>query len=371
MTDEELRTKLQKAVDRKLSGMKDDPWLAQRVMNRAEKEKPVMKKKLSLSIVLALMIVLSLGTALAAVLQPDFFSRVFGNEARQNVESHTETYDDDKGGTYQTVFPGREYVAVDNDAVERLIGDRTMTEPLTVTLNSHTLTILSAVRDENAMAMDMTLENPSGEKALVYDQVTNEAKGAFFAEDSDISFWIDMAPDMIYADLENSTDTCVRLYYYCVFREPLPDGVTPSLTVLRADGPYANTPDDQLQIDSVPIPASRAVTALTLTSASGQSMVLSPFSLKIAPAAEALASSADAPASLPDPSELGEIVIRYADGSAYTVLDRENSLDNTMYLCGGLGGSGLDTVMVLNRIVDTDQVREVTVNGEAFAPDGK
>ena len=54
MTDQEIRARMQKAVDHKLSGVQDDPWLAQRVMNRAKEEEPVMKKKLSLSVVFVL-----------------------------------------------------------------------------------------------------------------------------------------------------------------------------------------------------------------------------------------------------------------------------------------------------------------------------
>ena len=60
MTDQELRTRVQKAVDHKLSGIQDDPWLARRVMNRVEEEKPVMKKKLSISLVFVLVGILLL-----------------------------------------------------------------------------------------------------------------------------------------------------------------------------------------------------------------------------------------------------------------------------------------------------------------------
>ncbi len=369
MTDQELRTRVQKAVDHKLSGVKDDPWLAQRVMNRAEEGEPVMKKKLSVSFVFVLVGILALGTALAAAIHTDFFSRVFGNETRENVEMHTEVFDDDKGGNYEAVFPGREFVAVDPDMAERLIGDRVMNEPVTVQMNAHMLTILSAVRDENAMVMEMTLENPDGETALVFDQLLNEEKGAYFGDASDIWFGVDMAAEMIYVDMKNSTDTCLHLLYYCVFFEKLPDGEIPQLVAVTADMPLQDAPEEQRKENRIPVPAERAVKTLQFASENGETIELSPFSMKISQApVEGGASLPDNVIVLPDPGNIAAVEIRYADGGVYTVLDPEKNLDNTMYQCGGLGAEGLDTTMALNRLVDTDQVQAVAVNGVVYTP---
>ena len=107
MNDQELRTKVQKALDNKLSGVKDNPWLAQRIMNRADEEEQIVKKKLSFGIVLVIVAVLVLGTAMAVAIRTDFFGRVFGNETRENVTEHLETYDNGKGGTYEYLYPAR------------------------------------------------------------------------------------------------------------------------------------------------------------------------------------------------------------------------------------------------------------------------
>ena len=376
MTDQELRTRVQKAVDHKLSGVQDDPWLAQRVMNRAEEEEPEMKKKLSLSIVFVLVGILLLGTALAAAIHTDFFSHVFGNETRQNVEKHTETFDNGKGGTYQVVFPEREFVGVDAETAEVLIGDQTMTDPITVRMNDHTLTILSAVRGENAMVMEMTLENPKGEKALVYDQLTNESKGAYFADESDIFFGIERAPEMIWVDMEKSTETCIHLYYYCLFFDRLPDGETPLLAVYTSDQPLQDASEDQRREEWVPIPATRAVQSVCFAGENDRKAELTPFSMKITLSAadndhgEAMAEgyTPDEMIVVPDPASLEKIEIVYEDGDVYTVLDQNRDIDNTIYMCGGIGTDSLDTSMMLNRLVDTGKVKAVRVNGVEYLP---
>ena len=371
MTDQELRTRVQQAVDQKLSGVKDDPWLAQRVMNRAEGEEPVVKKKLSLSLVFVLVGILLIGTALAAAIGTDFFSRVFGNETRENVEAHTETVDNGKGGTIDVIYPNREFVAADPETVKRLTDGFVMTEPMAVQINDHTLTILSAVRDENALVMEMTLERPAGEKALVFGQLMNEEKGAYFADDTDIYFNVGGAAEMIWVDTKNSTDTCVRLYYYCVFFDELPDGETPELVVISADQPIQETPEGQVREEVIPIPVTGALRTLRFAAGGGETAELSPISLKVTltPAyndggdAMAVGAGPDEMIVVPDPDCLETIEVVYQDGSVYTVLDQGQNVDNTMYMCGGLGTESLDTSMALNRLADTDAVRCVRVNG--------
>ncbi len=394
MTDQELQARIQKAVDQKLSGVQDDPWLAQRVMNRMKEEEPVMKKKISLSLVFVIVGILLAGTALATAITTNFFSRVFGNETRENVEAHTEVFDNGKGGTYEVVYPGREYIAADDETIAALIGDRVMKEPVAVTMDDHTLTILSAVRDENAMALEMTLECPTGVKGLNYDRLTNEGKGAWFADDAGYFFIVDRAAEMMYVDMQNSTENCLRIYYYCVFFEKLADGESPLLTagtVTAGPGPE----DREFDMQEVRIPADKAVGALRFAAEDGREIELSPISLKISGIPESEgelpgmamapngkegtaaevnpedeeAADADLPETvivLQDPGELNTIEAVYGDGTVFTVADREKNIDNTMYMCGGLGADAMDTTMVLNRLVNAEKVETIRVNGTEF-----
>ena len=378
MNDQELRTKVQKALDNKLSGVKDNPWLAQRIINSADGEEPVMKKKLSFSIVFVVVAVLVLGTALAVALNTEFFSHVFGNETRENVAEHMETFDNGKGGTYDYLYPAREYVDTDPELAEKLIGSQMMNDPVAVQIGDYTLTVLNAVRDENAMVMEMTLECPTGVKGMNYDRLTNEGKGAWFADDAGYYFGVDRAAEMMYVDMQNSTENCLRIYYYCVFFEKLADGESPVLTAATVSA-GAGPEEKVFEPQEIVIPASKAVSTVRFTAEDGSLIELAPFSLRVCPNAKADSSvttvqdpeSGNEPAiviSQMDPDSLSDLAIEMKDGETFTVLGGDK-LDNTMYMCGGLGESFQDTSMVLNRLVDPQAVKCIRINGTAYLPE--
>lgn len=66
MNKRENRERIQDALNAALSGLQDDPWLAQRVIAEAKGEKSA-KRKISYGLMLALLLVLAAVTALAAV----------------------------------------------------------------------------------------------------------------------------------------------------------------------------------------------------------------------------------------------------------------------------------------------------------------
>ena len=378
MNDQELRTKVQKALDNKLSGIKENPWLAQRIMNRADEEEPVMKKKLSFGIVFVVVAVLVLGTALAVALNTEFFSHVFGNETRKNVTEHMETFDNGKGGTYDYLYPAREYVGTDPELAEKLIGSQLMNDPVTVQIGNYTLTVLNAVRDENAMVMEMTLECPTGVKGLNYDRLTNEGKGAWFADDAEYFFGVDGAAEMMYVDMQNSTENCLRIYYYCVFFEKPADGESPVLTAAAVSA-ETGSGDKVFEPQEIVVPADKAVSTVRYTAENGSLIELAPFSLRVCPNAEADSSitmaqdpkSGNEPAiviSQMEPDSLSDLVIEMKDGKTFTVLGGDK-LDNTMYMCGGLGESFQYTSMVLNRLVDPQAVKCIRINGTSYLPE--
>ena len=89
----------------------------------------------------------------------DFFRNAFGDAGRKSVAAHTELTDNGngKGGKIEITYPERDYVTIDPDQADKLIGEQTSSEPVTADINDHRLTILSAVRDKNAMVMEFTL----------------------------------------------------------------------------------------------------------------------------------------------------------------------------------------------------------------------
>lgn len=80
MREDELKAKLQAAVDHRLCALEGDPWLARRIINAEKGEQPQMKKKLSVSFILILAaMLLSLSAALALV-NSNIAGQLFGSQ---------------------------------------------------------------------------------------------------------------------------------------------------------------------------------------------------------------------------------------------------------------------------------------------------
>ena len=316
----------------------------------------------------------------AAVTHADFYRNAFGNAGRQSVSAHEEVLDDGKGGQFTVTYPEREYVPIDEEMAEALIGSNISSEPVEVQINDHTLTINSAVRDENAIVMEFTLECETGVTALNYSELDNEAKGAWRSEESTFSFRVDGTAENIYVDLDKSTETCLHCYYYglFVFDGPLADGESPTLDITYADEPlvdiYMNEPLDGSYMDEsldgttdkskiheaqVAIPAEHTLDLLTFTSDAGGVLDLSPISLSIDMGKGLGLTNLEAY----DPIHLNTMSIHYTDGSSYQVYDRDGNVDNTAYMCGGCGAAQTEIMLLFNRLIDPSKIDYVEVNG--------
>ena len=334
----------------------------------------------------------------AAVTHADFYRNAFGNAGRQSVSAHEEVLDDGKGGQFTVTYPEREYVPIDEEMAEALIGSNISSEPVEVQINDHTLTINSAVRDENAIVMEFTLACETGVTALNYSELDNEAKGAWRSEESTFSFRVDGTAENIYVDLEKSTETCLHCYYYglFVFDGPLPDGKSPVLDITYADGPLVDIYKDESLVDiymdeslddtytdeslddtytdesldgttdkskiheaQVAIPAEHTINLLTFTSDAGGVLELSPISLSIDMGKGLGLTNLEAY----DPIHLNTMSIHYTDGSSYQVYDKDGYVDNTAYMCGGCGAAQTEIMLLFNRLIDPSKIDYVEVNG--------
>ena len=316
----------------------------------------------------------------AAVTHADFYRNAFGNAGRQSVSAHEEVLDDGKGGQLTVTYPEREYVPIDEEMAETLIGSNISSEPVEVQINDHKLTINSAVRDENAIVMEFTLECETGVTALNYSELDNEAKGAWRSEESTFSFRVDGTAENIYVDLDKSTETCLHCYYYglFVFDGPLADGKSPVLDITYADEPlddiYMNEPLDGSYMDEsldgttdksriheaqVAIPAEHTINLLTFTSDAGGVLELSPISLSIDMGKGLGLTNLEAY----DPIHLNTMSIHYTDGSSYQVYDKDGYVDNTAYMCGGCGAAQTEIMLLFNRLIDPSKIDYVEVNG--------
>ena len=163
-----------------------------------------------------------------------------------------------------------------------------------------------------------------------------------------------------------------------MFLEKLADGESPVLTAATVSA-GAGPEEKVFEPQEIVIPASKAVSTVRFTAEDGSLIELAPFSLRVCPNAKADSSvttvqdpeSGNEPAiviSQMDPDSLSDLAIEMKDGETFTVLGGDK-LDNTMYMCGGLGESFQDTSMVLNRLVDPQAVKCIRINGTAYLPE--
>ncbi len=175
----------------------------ERAAMRRGHKKASRRFAVSVAAAVAAVVLLPIGVY-AAVSHSQFFRNVFGDASRESFEGHDIEVDTGKGYSITTDIPGKEYVPVDEEKAEDLVGRYTMDEPYTVQIKDHTVTILSAVRDRNAMVMEFTVECPTGVTMYEYSELTNEVKGAQQNPDRTSWFFVD-GLESIYVDLEKST----------------------------------------------------------------------------------------------------------------------------------------------------------------------
>lgn len=120
MREAEERMIFQNAVDRRLSGLQENPFLAQRIMN-AEKGEIKVKKKLTMSMVLVIVLLLIAVTALAAgiifakrvsatEIADQALLKTYGITAQMQSQFIRETAEGE-GGTTVVTYEGRGHLA--------------------------------------------------------------------------------------------------------------------------------------------------------------------------------------------------------------------------------------------------------------------
>ena len=307
----------------------------------------------------------------------ELFDRLWGNAGKDTVESHTEVYveegkirDDGTPVSHEVVMPRIEYVEADPEAAARLIGDKFTTEPVVCTVGDTTITVESVVRDGIGIVAAYTVEREGGVNCLNYSQFDNEAKGAWFNEDSNIIFGFNEGTGKIWVDLENSTDDKLCCYeYMCdcsvlfgtAAFAPITDHITlftQEYTMNRSEvyieaaekGDYDQFIREEHEY-VIPV-AGKLDTKMFYSSESG--------SIEISPIAMVWDSTGGTEIKgetiLPDTS----LKITYKDGTEYLVFDENTS--SIGYLCGTDTGF----IVLFNRLVDTDNIASITIDGNVF-----
>ncbi len=319
----------------------------------------------------------------ASAAHGEFFQRIFGNALFQNVQAKQVAADNNEGGQYIMTYPKKEYVSVDLEAAEALIGTAVYDGPLSVDVNDHTIIIDSVVRDEQAIVMEFSITCDTGVKAFDQDMQNNSLKGQDWSMDASFFFEVKGASGDIYIDFDRSTETSVHGVYYGLFLTdgPLAAGSEPVLAIGYTNGPRSEQPADaQISYKYVDIPATKALERTPFTSIEGGYLDLSPIGLTVN-MEDGLGLANE---EIFDPAYLDSVTIAYTDGSVYQVFDREGNLENYATLCSGgtnylskldENGKADEPVitsrntwlsLAFNRLVDPALIESVTVNGVIY-----
>lgn len=328
----------------------------------------------------AAVIVLSGTTAMAAYLttHTDFMDHLFGKGGRQSQEAVEKTVDNGKGSDTTVTVPSKEYVNVDGELAETLVEPYMQDLNLVRQIGDYTLTVLNNVTDGNAGCISYTLECKDGVRAIEGTEELNEAKGAYFTDERDFYFYLEdgnhnAIAEKTVIDLEKSTETCYYLYSSYVCTNPADSLI---LHLEQYDQMLSELPEDAeeeiktVMEEDIPI----QTTQMPLTEVSNpengerqfaySSIALS-LSLSNGFGLDAYVNTAGG-ASFVDPYYVKYIALEYADGTTYVVEDQENAVDNTNYVCAGLGEDQDVMTLVFNRMVDWSKVKKLIVNEKEF-----
>lgn len=293
-----------------------------------------------------------------------FFSRIWGTSGKENVESHEEVVEDaEKGTSYTVTYPKREYTDEGLAKAEELIGDGVSFKPVVKEIGDTRLTVLGAAYDGNAAVVDFTLEREGGAAGILYGQLYNESKGAWFTEDASFRLVFQDCSENIFVDLEKSTEEMLICYAYLVTDLPdHPAGIRMEI-YRKQDGET----DEELCADTVLIPVSGQAKVKQYVNGDGGVLGLSPMSMDI----DCKVGLGLDEEQVYDPWYLYYAAVNYKDGSVYVVQEHgveglhscEVDIDNTGYACGTQDGH---MVFVFNRLVDIGEVESVVVNETVY-----
>ena len=307
----------------------------------------------------------------------ELFERIWGILGKKDVEAHQElVYEAEKDSSYYIAYPARDYAELDPETAKALIGDCVQELSLSQEVDGTTITLLSAVRDNNSAVVALTLEKEGGVDILDYSQLDNEAKGAWFSEKSTFLFNIGYGGNL-YVDLDKSTDDKLYCYDYVplntfgtgslrmeIEQYPCTLGERDALLAEEYGSEQAQAVENGKKTTELRIPCEKRLGSTAFTNAGGGQIEMSPISMNI----DMNTGLGLTPGQAYDPYSAYKIVITYRDGSTYTVLEHEypdvyacdEYIDNTSYSCGSLDNEFL---LIFNRPVDPEDVVSVTVNG--------
>lgn len=311
---------------------------------------------------------LMVSTGVYASIRSDFFDGMFGNTTKKSTPAKPVSIDDGKGGTVDVVIPSKEFVDVDEERAQELLGDYVLEEPIVKELGEHTLTVENFLYNELGGLMYFTLEREGGVTALAGNEDTNLDKGANFTEEADFYFIIEIGeqivgPENIYVDMQQSTAEKMYCYSYFLWSEEIDVQQKPYLFIQKypctrgeidsMDAEEYSQMCENAVEEKVNLTEQDAVPTKTLDLGEKGTLRISAFALAFDIPKMLGLSNLDI-----DPWNVKHVEIQYKNGESYVVEDKNENINNTGYVIG------CDPYykVAFNRLVDVENVKAVVIN---------
>lgn len=346
------------------------------LMNQStdEKKKNCYKKNLRIAAAVAAILCFAIPGVVYASVKSGFFESMFGNETKKSTGVIHREIDDGKGNTVAVDIPSKEYVPVDEEKAEAMIGQWVMDEPITRKIGEHTLTINNFAYDRNGALMYFTLEREGGVTALTGDMDTNLTKGAYFTENADFYFYVESTSGVtggenIYIDIEKSRKEKLYCYSYILWPERLNDNDTVQLVIDKYPAPSRELDEvateedertwwEQTQTERITLTDKGQIPVRCIDLGADGYIEYSPVSILIDMSKGLGLSEEEAD----DPYYMKHLEIKYQDGSSYVVSDDIENINNSGYVLGTDEGYKA----AFNRLVEPEQIAEIIVNEVSF-----
>lgn len=319
--------------------------------------------------VAAITAVLMISTGVYASIRSDFFEGMFGNTTKTSTPAKPVSIDDGKGGTVDVVIPSKEFVDVDEERANELLGNYVLQEPIVKEIGSHTLTVENFLYNELGGLMYFTLEREGNVTALAGNEDTNLAKGASFTEDADFYFNVKISDELVYSeniyvDMQQSTSEKMYCYSYFLWPDEIDVQQKPYLYIqkypcTRGEMDSMNE-EERTQMwentveEKVTLTEKDAVPTKTLDLGERGGLRLSPFAMAFDIPKMFGLSGLGASSTL----NVKHVEIQYKNGESYVVEDKNENINNTGYVIG------CDPYykVAFNRLVDVENVKAVVIN---------
>lgn len=338
-----------------------------RSRSKSETKKQYKFPKVTVAAVTA---VLMISTGVYASIRSDFFEGMFGNTTKTSTPAQPVSIDDGKGGTVDVVIPSKEFVDVDEERAQELLGDYVLEEPIVKEIGSHTLTVENFLYNELGGLMYFTLEREGKVTALAGNEDTNLAKGASFTDEADFYFTIQIGEqtigyENIYVDTQQSTAEKMYCYSYFLWSEESEIDVEQKPYLLiqkypctrgeinRMDAEEYSQMCENVVEEKVNLTEQDAVPTKTLDLGEKGTLRISPFALAFDIPKMLGLSNLDI-----DPWNVKHVEIQYKNGESYVVEDKNENINNTGYVIG------CDPYykVAFNRLVDVENIKAVVIN---------